>query len=173
MKNPTYSGAGIHIKVADITKSRAFYENVLGMIPVFGYGDDAFRKTLPDSIPSITKDGIPGAPERYCGVTYEPTPQSPIEIAAGHIAVPDRTVFSNPIKGPKISAMLRVNSLMPFIADKGVRPTFPVRHYYWGTVELALKDPDGFVIILIAPYSEAEVSALSKLVKVEKISFTP
>lgn len=165
-----YEGAGIHIKVADIKKSRAFYEAVLDLTPVFGYGDQAFRRTLPQGIPSIVGDGLPGAPEKYNGVTYEPTPHSPIEIAEGHIAVSDRAVFTEPVKGPKISAMLRVKSLMPIISGKGIRPKFPVRHYYWGTIEIALKDPDGFVLILIAPYSQAEFDALARLVPIETVT---
>jgi len=165
-----YNGCGVHVKVSDIGNSRDFYEGVLDLIPVFGYGDDEFRKTLPEAIPSVTGDGLPGAPERYRGVTYEPTPQSPLEIADGHIAVPDPNVFKTPMPGPKITAMLRAESLIPIVRDKGVRPKFPVRHYYWGTIEIALKDPDGFVIIVIAPYSDAEMSELRKFIEVEVIS---
>lgn len=28
---------------------------------------------------------------------------------------------------------------------KGQLVTFPVHHYYWGTIEAAFRDPDGFV----------------------------
>jgi len=171
MNRLIHSGVGIHLKVADLSASRAFYEGVLDLAPVFGYGSPEFRRTLPSEIASVTGDGLPGAPERYCGVTYEPTPQSPIEIAEGHIAVPDPKVFRDRILTPKVSAMMRVDSLLPLARDKGIRPKFPVRHYYWGTLEMALKDPDGFVIILIAPYSEQEFEALHSLIPVEQVSF--
>jgi len=46
---------------------------------------------------------------------------------------------------------------------------FPVRHYYWGTIEAAFRDPDGFVLVFIAPYSEEEFNSLSQLTKIEKI----
>lgn len=170
MNKMRYTGLGVHIKVADIQASRAFYEALLEFVPVFGYGDEAFRKTLPEAIPSVLDDGLPGAPEKYHGVTYEPTPQSPLEIADGHIAVPDATVFSSPVPSPKISAMLKADSLVPLILGKGVRPTFPVRHYYWGTLELALKDPDGFVVIVIAPYAEEEFKMLQEAIPVEVVS---
>lgn len=169
-KRLQYDGVGIHIKVADLSKSRAFYEGLLDLVPVFGYGDAEFRRTLPAGIQSITDDGLPGAPEKYNGVTYEPTHQSPIEIAEGHIAVPDRNVFAQRVESAKVSAMLRVKSLLPLLEGKGVRPKFPVRWYYWGTLEVALRDPDDFVIIVIAPYSEAEFKAISTLVDVEKIT---
>lgn len=170
MNKLTHSGTGIHIKVRDIVASRRFYEDVLDLVPVFGYGDADFRATLPSELPSITDDGLPGAPERYRGVTYEPTSQSPIEIAEGHIAVTDAGVFEEPVRSPKISAMMRVTSLLPLVRDKGLRPSFPVRHYYWGTIEIALKDPDGFVLIVIAPFSEDELTELRKFVTVEVVA---
>ena len=170
MSKVKYNGVGIHIKVAKLAESRKFYEGMLDLVPVFGYGSPEFRKTLPATIPSVVNDGMPGAPERYCGLTYEPTPQSPIEIAEGHIAVKDKSVFREKIMSPKISAMMRIDSLLPLIRDKAIRPKFPIRHYYWGTLEMALRDPDGFVVVLIAPYTEAEFKELDKLVGVERIS---
>ncbi len=143
MNKMRYTGLGVHIKAADINASREFYEEMLEFVPVFGYGDATFRKTLPETIPSVVNDGLPGAPEKYRGVTYEPTPQSPLEIVDGHIAVADKTAFTTRVAGPKISAMLKADSLVPLIVGKRVRPSFPVRHYYWGTLELAIKDPDG------------------------------
>ena len=164
-----YTGLGIHIKVAHIEKSRDFYENLLGLVPVFGYGDETFRRTLPNHIASVSGDGLPGAPESYRGVTYELSPQSPLEIADGHIAVTDAAVFSNAVDGPKVSAMVRVESLIPLVRDKALRPSFPVRQYYWGTIEIAIKDPDGFVLVLIAPYSDAEFATLREHVDIEVV----
>ncbi len=164
------TGLGIHLKVRDINASRKFYEGTLGFVPVFGYGDDEFRASLPKGIPSALNDGLPGAPEKYRGVTYEPTPDAPFEIADGHIAVTDHSVFKDPISSPKISAMVRVKSLVPLIGQLGVRPSFPVRHYYWGTVEAVVRDPDGFVLVIIAPHSDGEVEKLREFVTVETIS---
>jgi catechol 2,3-dioxygenase-like lactoylglutathione lyase family enzyme len=169
MTKLVHNGVGIHIKCAGLAASRTFYEDVLDLVPVFGYGSPAFRGTLPKTISSVTGDGLPGAPERYCGVVYEPAPQSPIEVAEGHIAVTNKETFSERILSPKISAMMRVASLLPLVRDKAIRPRFPVRHYYWGTLELALRDPDGFVIVVIAPYSEKEFAELNKYVRVEVV----
>lgn len=155
------NGIGTHLKVRDIAASRAFYEGVLGFTPVFAYGDQAFLDGIPD--------GVPTAPERYHGVTYEPMPNCPFEIADGHIAVPDRGVFDTPIASPKVSAMIRVASLVPLF-ERGVQPRFPIRHYYWGTIEMALRDPDGWVLIFIAPYSEAELEAVGKHSSVEEVT---
>jgi len=169
MNRLIHSGTGLHIKVKDITASRKFYEDLLDLVPVFGYGDAEFRSTLPAAIPSVMNDGFPGAPERYRGVTYEPAPQCPIEIAEGHIGVPNQAVFREPITSPKVSAMMRVASLLPLVREKGLRPVFPIRHYYWGTIEIAIKDPDGFVLVIIAPFSEGELEELRKLVDVEEV----
>lgn len=162
-------GLGIHLKVRDIQVSREFYERTLGLVPVFGYGDREFRLTLPESIASVTDDGLPGAPEQYSGVTYELTPQSPLEIADGHVAVPDADVFDRPVESAKVSAMVRVDSVAGLLA-RGLNPKFPIRSYYWGTIELAIKDPDGLVLIFIAPFSEAELAAVREHREVEVVA---
>ncbi len=155
------TGFGIHLKVKDIGASRKFYEGYLGLKPVFAYGDEAFRTTIPD--------GVGTAPERYHGVTYELSGGANLEIADGHIAVSDPAVFSDPLISPKASAMIKVASLVPFLDDKTYHATFPVRKYYWNTIELVLRDPDGFVIILIAPYSDPELAAVKAIMEVEII----
>src|SRR5438105_943105 len=109
MSSVDVNGFGVHLKVAIIEASREFYERTLGFRPVFAYGDEAFRATIPE--------GVPTAPERYRGVTYEPIENCPFEIADGHIAVADRGVFTSLIESPKVSAMIRVASLMPLLAD--------------------------------------------------------
>lgn len=154
------NGIGVHLKVKNIEASRKFYEDVVGFEPIFAYGDDAFLATIPD--------GVATAPERYHGVTYEPIPNCPFEIADGHIAVTDPAVFATDVTTPKVSAMIRVDSLLPLF-DAGVRPRFPVRHYYWGTLELAMRDPDGWVLVFIAPYSEGELSKLNEMAEVEEV----
>jgi len=148
-----FTGLGVHIKVKDIVKSRNFYES-LGFVPVFGYGDDAFRATLPE--------GCGSAPERYHGVTYNLSDTSQLEIADGHIAV-KQGVFQEEISSPKVSGMVKTKSLVPIAERLKALTTYPVKKYYWGTIEVAVKDPDGFVLILIAPHSDEEYEALSKV----------
>jgi catechol 2,3-dioxygenase-like lactoylglutathione lyase family enzyme len=154
-----FAGVGIHIKVRDIHKSREFYES-LGFKAVFGYGDDEFRASLPS--------GVGSAPERYRGVTYKLADNSELEIADGHIAV-DPEVFGETIGSPKISGMIRVKSILPILEVAQSHIRFPVRKYYWGSVEVALRDPDGFVLIFIAPASDEELAAVREIVSVEVI----
>jgi hypothetical protein len=158
---PEYTGLGIHIKVKDIVKTREFYESI-GFSPVFGYGDDEFRATLPE--------GCPSAPERYRGVTYKLSDDIEFEVADGHIAVKPE-VFKEEIGSPKVSGMIRVKSLVPIAEKLKDRIKFPVRKYYWGSLEIALRDPDGLVLVFIAPFSEEEEASLSKIVsEIEEIS---
>ncbi len=154
-----FTGIGIHIKVKDIAKSRDFYEK-LGFTPVFGYGSEDYRKTLPE--------GCPSAPEAYQGVTYKLADGAELEIADGHIAAKPE-VFKEEIQSGKVTAMIRVKSIVPVIEAYKDRIKFPVRHYYWNSIEVALRDPDGFVLVFIAPFSEDELAAVSKLVDVEKV----
>jgi len=160
-KELSFTGLGLHIKVKDIERSRRFYES-LGFKPIFGYGDDAFRATLPE--------GCASAPERYRGVTYGLREGVDLEIAEGHIAVKPE-VFSEVIASAKISGMIKVASILPVLESKEVEIKFPVRRYYWGTIEVALRDPDGFVLVFIAPDSEEEYAAVSALVPVETVTY--
>lgn len=153
-------GLGTHIKVKDIVISRAFYES-LGFEPTFGYGDDEFRASLPE--------GVGSAPEKYRGVTFTIGDNANLEIAEGHIALKDQSVFTEKILSTKVSGMVRVDSLVPLFDNPLVTITFPIRHYYWGTVEAAFRDPDGFVLVFIAPYSEKEVDAIRTYQEVEEI----
>lgn len=129
---------GIHIKVANFSKSVTFYK-ALGFKKVFEYGPSKKAK------------------EDYNGVVFEHN-GCKLEIADGHRAVkPD--VFKKRITSSKISLMILVNNLRDIIktCDKAnipiaVRP----RHYYWGTLELVVKDPDGTVLVFITPYSKKE-----------------
>jgi catechol 2,3-dioxygenase-like lactoylglutathione lyase family enzyme len=160
MNRPELTRLGVHLKVADLDKSRRFYES-LGFKPVFAYGDDAFRATLPQ--------GLPSAPERYRGMTFKIGEDAELEIAEGHIAVKDGRVFQELITSPKISAMVHVKSLVDLFQNPLVTITFPVRHYYWGTIEAAFRDPDGFVLVFIAPYSEEEFKRVSQFAQIEII----
>jgi len=153
-------GFGIHIKVADFEKSRKFYES-LGFKPVFGYGDEEYRKTLPK--------GVGSAPERYRGIVFQAGASGMIDVSEGHLAVKNKNVFKEVIISPKISAMVKVKSLVPLFKNPNVKITFPVRHYYWNSIEAAFRDPDGFVLVFIAPYSEKEFKEVSKYTKIEVI----
>lgn len=152
---------GTHLKVANIVTSRTFYES-LGFIPVFAYGDDDFRASFPA--------GVASAPEHYRGMTFAVSDSAQLEIAEGHVAIEDKSVFGLKIHTPKISAMVRVESLLPLFSNPNVTITFPVRQYYWGTIEAAFRDPDGYVLVFIAPYSDEEKAAIEKIVPVEEVS---
>lgn len=65
--------------------------------------------------------------------------------------------------------MVNVTSLVPLFSNPLVNITFPVRHYYWGTIEAAFRDPDGFVLVFIAPHSEEEFKLVSQFTKIEVI----
>lgn len=150
-----------------MTASRRFYEDLLGMTPARASGNSAFRRTLPPTLPSSNDDGLPGSPDLWNSISYKPCPKTEIELADSHPAVPERSVFEADIEGPKISAMVHVQSLVPLIVDRGVRPSYPLRVYPWGSVEAALKDPDGFVVVVIAPATDVELSTLRSCVDVE------
>lgn len=156
--NDIVTGFGVHLKVASIAASREFYEGFLELHPVFAYGDEEFLTTIESTVPT--------APERYRGVTYEIPGGAKIEIAEGHIAVRDKTVFQDRVVSPKVSAMIQVSSLVPLLEKKSFGAHSALTKYYWGTVELVVRDPDGWVTVLIAPFSEAELDAVSALAKV-------
>ena len=153
-------GLGTHLKVADIKKSREFYES-LGFKPVFAYGDEEWRKSLPE--------GIASALERYRGVVFAIGETAKLEIAEGHIGVKNQGVFQQSVINEKASAMVNVKSLEPLFSNPLVKITFPVRHYYWGTLEAAFRDPDGYVLVFIAPYSKEELEKTSRFTKVEVV----
>ncbi|HLB66803.1 MAG TPA: VOC family protein [Candidatus Saccharimonadales bacterium] len=160
MADLNFTGVGIHLKVKDIKKSRDFYEG-LGFKPVFGYGDEKFIKTLPQ--------GCGSAPEKYNGVTYQLKDGADLEIADGHIAAKPK-VFGEQITSGKISAMIKVDSIVPVLEKQKARIKYPVRKYYWGSIEVALRDPDGFVLVFIAPASVEEFGRVSKLTKIETVN---
>jgi len=129
---------GIHIKVKDFNKSKAFYD-ALGLKSVFSYGPDQKVK------------------EEYSGIVYDIHGTS-LEIANGHRAVKSE-VFSQSITSSKISLMIKVDNL-PDIIARCSKNHIPIvvtpRHYYWETLEMVIKDPDGTVIVFISPYSQTQ-----------------
>ncbi len=133
---------GIHLKVANFQKSLKFYQT-LGFKKVFEYGPNKKIK------------------EAYSGAVFEHG-GCKLEIADGHRAVKP-TVFQQPITSAKVSLMISVNSLKGIIS-RAKKAHLPIavntRHYYWGTLELVIKDPDGLVLVFISPYSEAAAAKL-------------
>lgn len=81
-----------------------------------------------------------------------------LEIANGHRAVKS-AVFQEDVLSSKISLMVNVDSIDDIIKKcevAGITPAVGPRHYYWGSIEMVLKDPDGTVLVFICPYSEEE-----------------
>lgn len=150
---------GVHIKVKDIYKSKKFYDS-LGLKAVFAMGTDEYRTQLDDGIESV--------PEKYNGLVYDVN-GARLEIADGHIGVKNQGVFQDTVPTEKISAMINVESLVPLFSNDLIDLKFPVRKYYWGTIEAAFRDPDGFVVVLIAQATDEEVANVKKHAEVEEI----
>lgn len=131
---------GIHLKVKNIPQSLSFYKS-FGFKEVFAYGDKVFLRRF---------HKIPTAPEKYCGVVFGIC-DSLFEIADGHLAVKPK-VFKEKITSPKISAMIHVRSVdtIKNICKKNkYRITVPIKTFPWGTKEIVIKDPDGFLLVFI------------------------
>lgn len=147
------TGIGIHIKVFDFSRSKAFYE-ALGFRKVFEYGSDkAFRKDRNGNLVS--------APEEYQGIVFQQA-GCKVEIADGHRAV-NASVFRKRVSSSKISLKVNVDRLDKII-NRCNNARIPLavlpRHFYWGTLEVVVKDPDGVVLVFIAPYSEADARSV-------------
>lgn len=128
---------GTHIKVNNFEKSLNFY-TTLGFSKVFEYGPNKDVK------------------EAYNGVVFE-SGGCKLEIADGHRAVKPE-VFKQKIENSKISLMIQVDDLEDIIYRCGknnIQIAVGTRHYYWGTLELVIKDPDGTVLVFIAPYDSS------------------
>ena len=140
---------GVHIKVSDFVKSKMFYET-LGFTKVFEYGPDkTFQKDEQGNLISAT--------EAYHGTTFS-CGEAKLEIADGHRAVKPE-VFKEPIHSSKVSLMVsveKISDLLKVCKEANITLAVGPRHYYWGTLEVVVKDPDGFVLVFIAPYSEEE-----------------
>lgn len=132
------TGLGVHIKVKNFPQSLAFYK-ALGFKQIFAYGPH--QKVRED----------------YNGVVFEHG-GAKLEIAEGHRAVKP-SVFSQSVRSSKISLMIHVKSLRQTIRlcqKAGIPIAVAPRHYYWGTLELVVKDPDSTVLVFITPYSKRE-----------------
>lgn len=134
---------GTHIKVKDFDKSLRFYET-LGFQKVFEYGPDKNVK------------------EAYNGTVFA-AGGCKLEIADGHRAV-KKGVFGGTVIDSKISLMINVDSIKEIIdraALIGVLPAVGVRHYYWNTLEVVFRDPDGVVLVFIEPYTKESAESLN------------
>ncbi len=134
---------GIHIKAKDFKKSVSFYES-LGFQKIFEYGPDKKVK------------------EKYNGVAYR-VGESTLELADGHIAV-KLHVFKERVQTSKISPMVNVDSIASIInrcKNHNIPLAVEPRHYYWGTLEMVVKDPDGVVLVFICPYSKIEAKKVN------------
>lgn len=133
---------GVHIKARNFAKSKEFYSG-FGFEKVFEYGPDQEVK------------------EDYHGATFA-RGEAKIEVADGHRAV-KREVFDEIVGSSKISLMIEVESLKEII-DRGVKmgltPTTPVRHYYWGKLEIVYRDPDGVIVVFTQPYNPEDAKNL-------------
>ncbi len=134
---------GTHIKVKDFNKSLGFYE-ALGFQKVFEYGPNKNVK------------------EAYNGTVFA-AGVCKLEIADGHRAV-KKEVFGEIVLNSKISLMINVDSIKDIIdraASIGVSPAVGARHYYWNTLEVVFKDPDGVVLVFIEPYTKESAGFLN------------
>ncbi len=135
---------GTVVKTKDFTKSRAFYE-ALGFVITFEIGPDKEIKSGQDRV-----------------VIFGSETGGQFELTDAHPAIKPG-VFQEDISSSKISMMFKVDSLADIIARAraiGVEPAVPVRHYYYGTLEVVFKDPDGMVIVFIEPYTEESAKKL-------------
>ena len=132
---------GIHLKAKNIEDSLMFYKN-FDFKEVFGYGDEKFLAKLSKSIPK--------APEKYRGVVFE-IGGALLEIADGHIAVKPE-VFKETIGSSKISAMVHIDSVDEVVKiskKNNYKILVQPKVFPWGTREVVVRDPDGFVLVFI------------------------
>ena len=86
--------------------------------------------------------------EKYRGVVFE-IGDTILEIGEDHIAIKPE-VFKKRISSSKISAMIDVDSLarmMDICKKNNIKISVSPKKFPWGTRELVIKDPDGFVLV--------------------------
>ncbi len=133
-------GIGTHLKVKDFATSKKFYLD-LGFKPVFEYGPGL----------EVSED--------YHGIVFEHS-GCKLEIGDGHRAVKPE-VFKEDISSSKVSLMIYVDSVSEIIKscqNTGIPLEVEPRHYYWGNIEVVVKDPDGLILVFICPYSDKEAA---------------
>ncbi len=137
------SGFGVHIKVKNFKKSHDFYK-ALGFKKTFEYGPTLVVK------------------EQYRGAVFA-WRDATIEIADGHRAVKPE-IFQETILSSKVSLMIHIESISQFLKrckKNDIELAVGPRHFYWGTIEVVVKDPDGLVLVFIAPYSGLEAKRVN------------
>jgi catechol 2,3-dioxygenase-like lactoylglutathione lyase family enzyme len=137
---------GIHIKVKDINKSYNFYKS-FGLKAIFTYGNTKWIGKIKKDFPNT-----PNAPEKYEGVTFD-IGTAVLEIANGHICVKPE-VFKLDITSSKISAMVDADSIDEIVKickKNNYKIAVGPKEFYWGTREVVIKDPDGFVLVFREP----------------------
>lgn len=128
---------GTVIKTKDYAKSRKFYET-LGFEVIFEIGPGKKIESGSDQV-----------------VIFGSESGGKFELTDAHPAIKPG-VFQEDVRSSKISMMFEVDSLAEIIKRAesiGVKPAVPVRHYYYGTLEVVYKDPDGMVLVFIEPYT--------------------
>ena len=122
-------------------RTLAFYKS-LGFKPSFAFGDKSFTNQFGTAVQTVK--------ESYRGVVFN-IGSTLFEIADGHIAVKSG-VFKETITSSKVSLMLYVPSVKQIVAlcsRNSYQVAVPVRTFPWGTKELVVKDPDGFILVFI------------------------
>lgn len=133
---------GVHIKASNFARSERFYKN-LGFKKVFEYGPDKKVK------------------EDYSGAVFEHG-NCKLEIASGHRAVRPG-IFKERVISSKISLMInvgRLSTIVKLCKKHRIKISVKPRHYYWGTLEMVVKDPDGVVLVFIAKYDKNEAKLI-------------
>ncbi len=129
---------GIHIKTKDFSKSLDFYLK-LGFQPVFVYGPPNFLQQFTE---------VASAPERYRGISFNIN-NAILELGEDHVAI-KKEVFQERIPSSKVSAMVDVASVAE-VRQICEQNNFEIAKtevdYPWGTRELVVRDPDGFILV--------------------------
>lgn len=129
---------GIHIKTKNFDASLKFYQK-FGLVPIFVYGPESFLNKF---------NGVHHAKEEYRGITFE-LGAALLELGEDHIAI-KKEVFQEKIASSKVSAMIDVANL-DTVREICLANEFEIAkeevEYPWGTKELVVRDPDGFILV--------------------------
>jgi catechol 2,3-dioxygenase-like lactoylglutathione lyase family enzyme len=135
---------GTHIKVSNFAESRAFYL-ALGFQPLYEYAPTR----------EVTATSGPEEGSLIIFATEDGT--ALLEIGDSHPAIKPE-VFKERVLSSKVSLMVHVETLEEIIerAEKAkiAIAKAPV-NFEWGTTELVIQDPDGFVVVFITQTTEA------------------
>ncbi|GAB4160203.1 MAG: hypothetical protein Fur003_3870 [Candidatus Dojkabacteria bacterium] len=129
---------GVHLKVKSISNSLNFYK-AFEFEPIFAYGSDSFLSQFKN---------IKTVSENYNGVDFK-IGDALLELAEGHLAVKPE-VFKEEINSSKVSIFLDVKSIdkvRETALNKGFEIAAEIREFPWGTREIVIKDPDGFIVV--------------------------